>query len=139
MTYEIVPLTAGLLDKLPLPAGLDRRSYFTTGSAAFCVMVEGEPVLAGGVVNLMWNRGEAWILPTPWFRSHLKSCVWLFREFIPFMAAEYGFRRVQATCPKGTSTKLFRLLGFKYEGTLVSFGPNGETCDICSRIFEVAS
>lgn len=74
MNIDIVPLTAAHLEILPLPEGLDRRSYFSKGSAAYCVLADGVPVLAGGVVNLKWRRGEAWILPTPFFRSHLKTC-----------------------------------------------------------------
>lgn len=137
MNLEIVRLTAAHLERLPLPKGLDRRAYFSSGSAAFCVLHEGEPVFAGGVVNLQWNRGEAWILPTPFFRSHLKSCFWAMREFIPFIAEEFKFRRIQATCLEGISSSLFRHLGFTFEGTLAKFGPAGETCDMWARTFEV--
>lgn len=138
MTHEIVPLTYAHLIHLPLPDGLDPRAYFMAGSAAFCVLEAGKPVLAGGVVNLQWGRGEAWILPTPYFHSNLKTCVWLFRAFIPYIAAEFGFRRVQATCPTGISRHLFEHLGFSFEGTMAHFGPAGEPCDMYCRIFEVA-
>lgn len=136
---EVAPLTLAHLDHLPLPAGLDQRAYFTPGSVACCVLKDGAPVFAGGIVNLMWNRGEAWILRTPFLLSHPKTCVRLMREFIPAMAADYGFVRVQATCIKGVSAKLFRHLGFDYEARLAKFGPNGETCDMYSRIFEVTA
>lgn len=138
MTSEIVRLTNEHLDKLPLPEGLDRRAYFSKGSAAFCVLVDGEPVFAGGVVNLQWKRGEAWILPTPYFRSHFKSCYFILKSFLPFVADEFGFQRVQATCLTGASASLFQHLGFGFEGTMAKFGPAGETCDMWSRIFEVA-
>lgn len=134
---EIVPLTAEHLDKLPLPEGLDTRAYFSEGSASFCVLDDGIPVLAGGVVNLQWRRGEAWILATPFLRSHLKSLVAVMSEFIPYIASEFKFHRVQATCVAGVSSRLFRILGFNYEGTLVKFGPNGEPCDMWCRTFEV--
>lgn len=138
MGYEVVPLTAEHLEKLPLPRGLDRRAYFSEGSASFCVLADGQAVFAGGVVNLQWGRGEAWILPTPFFRSNLKTCLWTMREFIPYIAGEYGFHRVQATCLKGISASLFRHLGFAFEGTMRKFGPNGETCDMWARFFEVS-
>lgn len=137
MKIEIVPLTPALLLKLPLPNGLDRRAYFTLGSAAFCVLNDGEPVLAGGIVNLLWGRGEAWVLPTPFLRSHLKTCFYIMRQFIPYIAGEWKFRRVQATCLEGMSASLFRHLGFTFEGTLASFGPAGEACNMYSRVFEV--
>lgn len=137
MNVEIVPLTLTHLSRLPLPPGLDRRAYFTSGSIARCVLVGGEPKFAGGIVNLMWGRGEAWILPTPFFYSHLKSCYRIIRDAIPHMAFRGKFARVQATCIAGRSGNLFRHLGFDYEGTLRSFGPNGETCDMYARVFEV--
>lgn len=139
MNVEIVPLTTAHLDILPLPEGLDRRAYLSKGSAAYCVLADGVPVCAGGVVNLKWRRGEAWILPTPFFRSHLKTCFFIAREFIPFIAGEYRFHRIQATCVKDVSTKLFLSLGFTFEGTMAKFGPNGEACDMFCRTFEVAA
>lgn len=134
---EVVPLTTAHLDYLPLPKGLDRRAYFSPGSAAFCVLSDGEPKFAGGIVNLQWKRGEAWILPTPFMRSHLKTSVRLMKNYIPLLAEGYGFHRVQATCLKGISTSLFQCLGFSYEGLMKKFGPDGEDCDMWSRTFEV--
>lgn len=127
---ELVPLTTAHLAKLPTPKGLDTRSYFTPGSVAFCLLADGEPVFAGGIVNLQWERGEAWMLPTPYFRSHLKTCFHAMKSMLPFMADEYGFRRVQATCIAGQSSSLFRNLGFFHEGSLARYGPNGERCDM---------
>lgn len=138
MNVEIVPLTAEHLDRLPLPCGLDRRAYFSEGSISRCVLADGEPVFAGGIVNLMWNRGEAWILPTPFFRQHFKSCYRLMRDAIPHMAFRGRFSRVQAVCACGTSSILFRHLGFNYEGRMSRFGPNGEDCFMWAKVFEVA-
>lgn len=134
---EVVPLTLAHLDYLPLPKGLDRRAYFSDGSAAFCVLEAGSPVMAGGIVNQHWGRGEAWILPTPFFRSHFKTSFRLMKNYVPLLAEGFGFRRVQATCPKGLSSNLFSHLGFSYEGTMQKFGPHGEDCDMWSRTFEV--
>jgi len=137
MTYEVVPLTDAHLDHLTLPEGLDRRAYFTPGSVACAVLADGEPVFAGGIVNLQWNRGEAWILPTSFLKQHFKSCYRIMRDAIPHMAHRGRFWRVQATCACGASTVLFRHLGFNHEGRLARFGPSGEDCFIWSRIFEV--
>ena len=130
-------LTEEHLHYMPLPKGLDTRAYFTPGSAGFAVKEFELPVFAGGIVNLQWRRGEAWILPTPWFRTNLKTSFSLMKKYIPHIAFEYGFRRVQASCVAKTSTILFYHLGFQFEGALAGYGPNGETCDMWSRIFEV--
>lgn len=137
MNVEIVPLTTDHLDHLPLPAGIEREAYFTDGSIARCVLADGVPVFAGGIVNLKWNRGEAWILPTPFMRQHFKTCYRLMREAIPHMALRGHFARVQAVCSCGSSTVLFRHLGFNPEGRLARYGPKNEDCFMWSRCFEV--
>jgi hypothetical protein len=137
--YEIVPLNSDHLDALLAEVtGLRNaelaRAYFSPGSAALCLLADGKPVFAGGVVNLMWHRGEAWILPTPFFREHVRVCMKALRATLPDIARKCGFERIQATCVQGVSSKLFLHLGFAYEGTLRKFGPNGETCTMYSRI-----
>lgn len=141
MRTEIVPLNSELLDILleDAPPSLQQaelhRAYFSPGSTAYCLLADGVPVFAGGIVNLQWHRGEAWILPTRFFREHLKTCIKALRAHLPIVAR--GFVRIQATCVEGTSSSIIRLLGFTYEGTMQKFGPNGEPCRMYSRVFEV--
>lgn len=142
MRTEVVPLNSDLLGLLleDAPASLLQaqlhRAYFSPGSASCCLLADGAPVFAGGIVNLQWNRGEAWILPTRFFRQHLKICLRALRAYLPCLVSECGFKRVQATCIHGISGRLFVHIGFEYEGTMKKFGPNGETCDMYARVFE---
>jgi len=110
-------------------------NYLSSGSIAYCLLDSKEPVFAGGIVNNKWNRGEAWILPTPFFRKHVKTCFRYMRDLLPVMSEDGNFKRIQATCAINISTLLFDHLGFKYEGTLASFGPNGEQCHVYARLF----
>jgi hypothetical protein len=135
MQIEIVPLEPAHLDKLPFPEAVESRAYFSFGSEAWCVLSDGVPVFAGGFVNLQWSRAEAWIIPTPFLRQHLRLCLRMMRKAL--YEWPHGFRRVQATCCKGISSRLFQCLGFDYEGTMKCFGPNGETNEMWSSIFEV--
>jgi hypothetical protein len=112
------------------------RAYFSPGSAAYCLLADGVPVFAGGIVNLQWKRGEAWILPTPFFRQHAKTCFRIIQKMVLQIAAEKGFVRVQAVAADGVSVALFEHLGFEYEGSLKHFGPLGETCRLYARFFE---
>jgi hypothetical protein len=112
------------------------RAYFSPGSAAYCLLLDGVPVFAGGVVNQEWHRGEAWILPTPFFRQHVKTCFRIVQKMLPEIAAEKGFVRVQAVVSDGVSIALFEHLGFAYEGTLKHFGPLGETCRLYAKFFD---
>ena len=140
---KIVPLEKEHLESLMarsvFPVALTpdlTRAYFSPGSVAYCLLENGEPVLAGGIVNLGWNRGEAWLIPTKFLHDHLKFCLVLINRLLPEMAEEYGFVRVQATCINDPSGKFAKGRGFEYEGFLKKFGPNGEGCYMYSRIFE---
>ena len=139
MTYEIVPLNSDHLDVLfgNRPVELQQeltRSYFSPGSRAECLLADGFPICAAGIVNMGWNRGEAWVLTSPMFREHLRAGVKAIRKRLPIIAAR--FRRVQATCMAGSPTSLIRALGFEYEATLKKFGNNGESCRVYARFFE---
>lgn len=140
MELKVVDLTSEHLEKIRggVSSELEKeseKSYFSEGSAAYCVLADGVPVIAGGIVSLQWKRGEAWLQATPFFRAHLKTCVRAIRNVLPMMAVDHGFRRVQATCVSGVSVSLIRHLGFSYEGTMQEFGPQGETCQMWARVF----
>ena len=132
---RLVLLTHGHLDALGFHDEESRKSYFSDKSIAYCLLDNGRPVLAGGIVNFGWNRGEAWLLPTPWFYTHPKTCLKYAKEVLPMMARRGKFKRVQATCATSISPSLFRHLGFYSEGILNAFGPNGEACFMYARIF----
>ena len=141
MALETVVLEPEHLAKLieNVPASMSEmlgRAYFSPGSAAYCLLQDGVPVFAGGIVNQQWQRGEAWILPTPFFRGHVKTCFRIMKKMLPQIASGNHFGRVQAVAIDGVSVVLFEHLGFEYEGTLKRFGPSGETCELYSKIFE---
>jgi len=116
-------------------SGMLGRAYFSPGSSAYCLLVDGVPVFAGGIVNLEWHRGEAWILPTPFFLAHWKTCFRIMKKMLPQIAVDHGFVRVQAVAANGVPVSLFEHLGFVYEGKLKCFGPLGEDCRMYARIF----
>jgi len=141
MEYTLTALSPEHLDKLlsqmqlPVDAFSLRMAYLSAGSVSYCLLNGDEPILAGGIVNLMWHRGEAWLLTTPFFRKHLRECYKYVKSTLPRMAREGKFKRVQATCAVIMSTVLFDHLGFEYEGTMKCFGPSGETCHMYARLF----
>ena len=142
MPTKIVQLEVAHLKKLlVLPSSVRitsetlEKSYFSKGSVAYCLLEDGEPVFAGGVANLEWHRGEAWVIPNAFFHAHQKTCLRIFKKLLPEIAEKYNFRRVQAVCGVGNPETLFRHLGFEYEGTLKNFGPFGEACKMYSRTF----
>ena len=135
MHCKIVRLNHEHLDRLGVNNPELRQAWFSDGSLSYCLMCDSLPVFAGGVVNMQWRRGEAWLLPTPWFRSHIKTCLRKMRDVLPVLAIEGNFKRIQVTCAITVSPLLFRHLGFCSEGVLKAFGPNGETCHLYARLF----
>lgn len=141
MELKITALSSEHLDKLLPQANLGisstslRLAYFSPGSVSYCLLADGEPVFAGGIVNLMWCRGEAWMLPTPFFRKNVRVCYRRIKDIMLLMAVEGGFKRVQSTCAVTVSAILFEHLGFEYEGTLKLYGPGGENCLMYARLF----
>ena len=138
MNIRFVQLNHEHFERLVVPsvtATALEQAYFSPGSVALCLLADDVPVFAGGIVNMQWKRGEAWMLPTPWFKQHVKTCYKSMLEALPKLAARGGFKRVQATCAISVSPSLFRHLGFYSEGTLNAFGPNGETCFMYARLF----
>jgi hypothetical protein len=138
MQTELVTLEIGHLKKLmvlPPDSPITPESYFSEGSAAYCLLADGNPVFAGGIVNLQWNRGEAWITPNDFFHRNVKTCFRILKKMLPEIAASKKFRRIQAVCSANVPETLFLHLGFEYEATLKAFGPFGERCKMFSRIF----
>lgn len=143
MELKVTALSGEHLDKLLPQARLGveatslRLTYFSPGSVSYCLLADGEPVFAGGIVNMQWRRGEAWMLPTPFFFNNIRVCYRRIKEILPLMAVEGGFRRVQSTCAITISTTMFKFkhLGFNYEGTMRCFGPKGEDCFMYAKVF----
>lgn len=133
MRYHVTPLTPDSPVLMGLPLEMT-RAYFSPGSVAYCLWDNNEPVFAGGVVNLLWDRGEAWILPNSWFKANWRACYRVLRGMLGVAATEGRFKRIQATCATTVSALLFQHLGFAYEGTMQHFGPNGEDCLMYARI-----
>lgn len=117
----------------PIPVEEMTRVYTSPGSVALTLMVDGEPAACGGIIDLTWHRGEAWLLTSPWI--DVKSAFRYLKKMMPLLAQTGGFRRVQATSFDLMNTTLFEHLGFKREGVMDSFGPCGESAILFSRIF----
>jgi hypothetical protein len=118
------------------PAETLAKAYLSPGSVAFCLM-NNEPVIAGGIVNLDWHRGEAWLMHTKKFYKYFKTSLQTLKQEFPKVAVMNGFRRVQATSFTDNEI-LFEFLDFECEHPgLKYFGPNGETVKLYVRFFGV--
>lgn len=122
--------------KLPLSPDEMIRVYCSPGSVALTLMVDGIPIASAGIINLSWNRGEAWLLTSPEFERHHKTTYRYMQSTIPVLVDMGGFERVQATSFGGRHEAMFKHLGFQFEGVMRHFGPAGEDAFMYSRIFQ---
>jgi|WetSurSiteA1Bulk_404760.scaffolds.fasta_scaffold105920_2 hypothetical protein len=112
-------------------------SYLSPGSLAVTMVADGIPVACGGIINVGWSRGEAWILTSSQSWFYRKSMVKEMKSRISELASQGGFHRVQATCFTPGREKFFRLLGFDLETEkgLAGYGPSGETAFMFARCY----
>jgi hypothetical protein len=111
------------------------EKYLTPGSAARTFLIDGMVVLCGGIINLKWKRGEVWVLHSSLFQKYRKIALDMMKQIIPEIAISCKFRRVQATAFDGYGD-VFRQLGFKREGRLRAYGPEGQDVTMFSQIFK---
>ena len=105
---------------------------------AYTIVVDGEVVFCGGVVNIGWNRGEAWTLMSKLFYKYPKTCFKICRNQLNKVIEEHKFARVQALVdPKlYGGVRFMEHLGFEKEGLLKKYGPQSEDMWMMGRIPE---
>jgi hypothetical protein len=106
--------------------GRDWSHEFAKGRG-YTLIADGVPVGAGGIVPMWAGVGEAWLFLSPWFTAHPKTSYKFIRELLAVLLKEGGFHRVQ--CPirwdLPANKRLVKHLGFKAEGLLHRWGPDG--------------
>ena len=143
---NIIDFTPGHLDHVLKHSDTDvfspeqlLASYQSPGSLSFTIMKDSEIIACCGIVNFQYNRGEAWMIPAYRFRENAFSVLKLFKAMLPTVAAQGGFRRIQATGFNNDQDKYFEILGFEKEGVLKSYGPQGEDVTMYAQVFEGAN
>lgn len=119
----------------PLPYDELVKAYTSPGSVGVTLLCDESPIACGGIINLSWDRGEAWLLNSPCFWKSLKTTYHYVKNTLPMLARLGGFIRVQATSYNSEHCGLFRHLGFTKEGVMSMFGPNKEDATLYAKIF----
>lgn len=104
----------------------------------FTLMIDSTPIGCAGVVKMGYRRGEAWAVLSSLIPSFKKSAFKALKDGLEHIIKVYELRRVQALVEKDfvDAKRLLTHLGFKEEGLLESFGPNGEDMLIFARIIK---
>ncbi len=100
-------------------------------------MVDEEVILAiAGVAPLWKGVGTVWTLISEDARKSGLRLSLEVRRGIEMLHVERGFWRLQATVKRGDEAARLWIvgLGFSYEGTMIAYGPDGQTHDMYGRV-----
>ena len=112
LEVSLVPGRYASLPKVPGAALTARRD-------------DGFILLCGGIIPQEPGIGKLWALLSQDAGSHF---IWLTRATRRFIDSQ-AYRRIEVTTEEGypQGCRWLKLLGFKREGKVPGFGPNGET------------
>lgn len=102
---------------------------------AFC----GESVVGcGGIALGRWGNGTGWLLLGELFYENVRETVRLIKERLVFGAETFRLKRVEAFvyARNRKALKFAEKQGFKLEGYLENYGPNGENVFLYARLFK---
>ncbi len=103
------------------------KTYLSPGSLSSTLIIDDVPIVCGGIVNLNWKRGEAWILTSSLFNQYKKTCYKAVKTMLEVMSKTGNFVRVQSLVePNSLNCKMIKRLGFEFEGVLRRYGPDNQ-------------
>ena len=107
------------------------------GGPSYTLVIDGQIVCCAGVVLMEWGRGEAWTLVSSLFYKYPKTSFKAIKTKLDEIAKEKNLRRVQSLINSNSEwgERWMEHLGFRKEGMLRAYGPNGEDFIMFSRIY----
>ena len=126
---RLQPMQTAISDMLSDPKY--SRSLQQAGPA-FSAMVDGEIIAALGIIPQWQNRAIAWGLIGANANRHLLGVHRAVDRFLKL--TEY--RRIETSVATNFAEghRWAQMLGFKREGTMTAFTPDGRDCDLYARI-----
>lgn len=113
-----------------------RLVQLAEASLSRTLMVDGQVIAVVGV-QVMWRGvGEAWLVPSVHLKKYTLSVVKMIKSYLDIMDAQERFVRIQTIvrsqeCKFKNFAKLF---GFKSEGILSKFEPDGTDAEMMGRV-----
>ena len=106
------------------------------GGPSYTLFIDNQIVFCGGVVDMRWNRGEAWTLLSSLFYKYPKACVKTIKNELGRIIREFSFERVQAIVEPedNRAIRFIEYLGFEREGLLRKYLPDGKDMLMYARI-----
>jgi RimJ/RimL family protein N-acetyltransferase len=104
---------------------------------AYTLLVDDHILGCGGVAIQQWHKAEGWLLLSGLAKHYPKILFRTVKTKLAAIAEEYRLKRVQGFVRPDFAPGIHFLehLGFRHEGRLEAFGPNGEDYLIFARIY----
>ncbi len=71
-------------------------AYLSKGSIGYTLLADDVPVGCAGIINLNWQRGEAWLLISSLFFQYKKTCLKIIKRMLILMVKTMKLKRVQS-------------------------------------------
>ena len=116
----------------PLLASDEYIESLIAAGPAYALKVDGITMIMAGVSIYWKGRAYAWAIVSKLAGSHMKLITKEVRKFL----AQSDIKRIETAvdCRFDAGHRWAKLLGFTYEGTMRSWGPQGDDFDLYSRI-----
>ena len=97
---------------------------------------DGRPIAIIGIAPMWKGVGTCWTLLSEESKGHGFALTRSMYRVVEELHEERGYWRLQATVMRGDEpSRLWAVqLGFRYEGTMVAYGPDGSTHDMYARV-----
>jgi hypothetical protein len=126
--YEAISIHGKHWWKGRVPASFMAQSYLD-GGPALSFFWKGKLVMVGGIVSPWPRSGEAWAILAPEASECVVSLNRSVRRVVHGFRRGMGLNRLQAHVEEGfhKGNRWATWMGFKEEGRMPKFGPEGET------------
>lgn len=109
-------------------AFLDACEIYERNGLAWTILAGGQVLASGGVLYFWKGVGEGWMLVTKRAKHYPLALIKIMKKGLEEAAREMKLQRIQATvkCGDPQALKLAKMLGFKIEGRMSKYGPDGK-------------
>ena len=103
---------------------------------SFSLIDNGNLIVSGGIVPIFEGLGEAWLEPSDKITDYKLRMIKTLRHHIDKITEEDGLRRLQAAVRADfpEAVRFIEFMGFKREGLMEAYGPDGSDYFLYARI-----
>lgn len=94
---------------------------------SFSLIDNGHLIVAGGIFEIWPGMGEAWLIPSDKIKNYKLKMIKTLRQHMDKIIQEDNLVRLQASVREDfeTAHRFIEFMGFKREGLMTNYGPDG--------------